>query len=214
MSNRQMIVSDKLLYPPLDVVFIGASGTGKSSTINMLLGRKVARVGDVEPETNSIQAYQLTDAVRIWDTPGYGDSAQKDSVYFDSLKKLLKRQCHVIGLGDSVVYLIDIVVLIIDAQSRDLGTVTRIIDILKSIQFPARRIILVANRVDLIHSKKERLSGSMSKRGGILQRRIREETGYSLNKPIFFSASTTENIEKIIAEIARRSKFGNRKIHL
>lgn len=206
-----MKTHDRLIYTPLDIVFIGPSGTGKSSTINRLLGQNVASVGEIEPETSSIQSYNLTENVRILDTPGYGDSTQNDEMYYESLKKLLNRQYHTVGGDRSVVYLVDLVVLIIDAPSRDIGTVTWILDKLKSIGFPANRIILVANRVDLIQSKKEKLPEAMRKRGNVLRKRIQEETGYALNKPIFISSNTTENISKLFDEIIDRASLGNRK---
>lgn len=207
-------IPDKLKYTPLDIVFIGPSGTGKSSTINRLLGRNVANVGDIDPETSSIQSYNLTDNVRIWDTPGYGDSAQNDEMYFESLEQLLNRQYHTLGGDRSVIYLVDLVVLIIDAPSRDIGTVTGILDRLKSIGFPANRIVLVANRVDLIQSKIEKLPGAMRKRGNVLRKRIQEETGYALNRPIFISSNTTEGIEQLLEEIFSKASLGNRKRYL
>lgn len=45
-------IRDADLLRPLDVLLVGATGAGKSSTLNAVFGMEVAKVGDgVEPET-------------------------------------------------------------------------------------------------------------------------------------------------------------------
>ena len=52
----------------------GATGAGKSSTLNSFFDKVVAKVGEgVDPETMELSAYSLTDQMRFWDTPGLGD---------------------------------------------------------------------------------------------------------------------------------------------
>ena len=58
---------------PVDVLVVGATGTGKSSTLNAIFGATVAKVGtSANPETQHISAYSLHDYIRFHDSPGLG----------------------------------------------------------------------------------------------------------------------------------------------
>ena len=63
-------------YPEEDmaeVAFAGRSNVGKSSLINLLLNRKkLARTSSSPGKTRTINFYQINDAFRIVDLPGYG----------------------------------------------------------------------------------------------------------------------------------------------
>ncbi len=56
----------------------GATGSGKSSTINALFDLEVAKVGTgVDPETMDIQKFDLDNLV-LWDSPGLGKWKEKN----------------------------------------------------------------------------------------------------------------------------------------
>ena len=58
-------------FRPLDVLVVGGTGAGKSSTINAMFEREVAKVGrSYEPETMKIESTELNDCIRFWDSPG------------------------------------------------------------------------------------------------------------------------------------------------
>ncbi len=63
-------------YPEPDlpeIAFAGRSNVGKSSLINTFLGRKrLARTSSSPGKTQTINFYQINDAFRIVDLPGYG----------------------------------------------------------------------------------------------------------------------------------------------
>ena len=62
-------------FPPPDlpeVVFVGRSNVGKSSLINMITGRNVARVSKEPGRTRMINYFLLDDKVYLVDVPGYG----------------------------------------------------------------------------------------------------------------------------------------------
>ena len=107
-------------FRPLDVMVTGVTGSGKSTTLNAIFQKCVAKVGyGVEPETMELGAYRLNDVFRIWDTPGLGDGVNMD----------LDHQRKIIGLLNKTYVLeqqrygfIDLALVVIDASCRDLGT--------------------------------------------------------------------------------------------
>jgi GTP-binding protein len=54
------------------VVFVGRSNVGKSSLINMLVGRKVAHVSKEPGRTRAINFFLWDDGLYLVDVPGYG----------------------------------------------------------------------------------------------------------------------------------------------
>jgi GTP-binding protein len=62
-------------FPPPDrpeVVFVGRSNVGKSSLINMVAGKNIARVSKDPGRTRMINYFLLEDKVYLVDVPGYG----------------------------------------------------------------------------------------------------------------------------------------------
>ena len=63
-------------YPPAgvkEIAFAGRSNVGKSSLINLLVGRKaLAKVSSSPGKTRTINFFNINDAFRIVDLPGYG----------------------------------------------------------------------------------------------------------------------------------------------
>jgi predicted GTPase len=75
---RQVLSERGLLYP-LDVALVGATGVGKSSTLNAIFGEDVAKVGTgVDPETQNVQGYLINDVFRVHDSAGLGDGLSAD----------------------------------------------------------------------------------------------------------------------------------------
>ena len=69
----------RLKKQKVNLMVTGATGCGKSSTINALFGVEVAKVGtSVDPETMDIERYELDNLV-VWDTPGLGDGKEADN---------------------------------------------------------------------------------------------------------------------------------------
>ena len=75
--SRLIKVRDK----KVNLILVGATGSGKSSTVNALFNMDVAKVGvGVDPETDYITCYELEN-LTIWDTPGLGDGVKNDETY-------------------------------------------------------------------------------------------------------------------------------------
>lgn len=72
----------KLPHSNGEVVFIGRSNVGKSSTINSLLNRKTSHVSQRPGKTQAINFFNLDDPPMhfLVDLPGYGFAAAKHSI--------------------------------------------------------------------------------------------------------------------------------------
>ncbi len=70
------VAAKRAQYPEenmAEIAFAGRSNVGKSSLINLLLNRKkLARTSSSPGKTRTINFYQINDAFRIVDLPGYG----------------------------------------------------------------------------------------------------------------------------------------------
>lgn len=104
---------EKLKQQKVNVLLVGGTGVGKSSTINALFDRETAKVGQgTTPETQEITFYELDNLV-IWDTPGLGDSPENDAKF----KKMIAD--HLNKTDENNIPIIDLVLLLLDGGSRD-----------------------------------------------------------------------------------------------
>ena len=106
----------KLKELKVNILITGATGSGKSSTINALFDTEKAKVGQgVSPETMSISRFELENIV-LFDSPGLGDGKEADVLHS---KGIVDKLYELDGDGKP---LIDLVLVVLDGSSRDLGT--------------------------------------------------------------------------------------------
>jgi len=100
----------------VNILITGATGCGKSSTINALFGKQAAKVGQgVDPETMEISKFELSNVV-LYDSPGLGDGKEADLRHAQNITaKLYEKDKD----GNM---LIDLVLVLLEGGSRDLGT--------------------------------------------------------------------------------------------
>ena len=124
-----------------NILITGATGCGKSSTINALFGIEKAEVGTgVDPQTMSIAKYDYN-GITLWDSPGLGDGPEADKRHAEGIiNKLTERD-------DDGNLLIDVALVILDGSSRDLGTSFELIEkvIAPCIGKNEKRLIVVIN---------------------------------------------------------------------
>src|SRR5438067_12794182 len=99
--------ADAVLDPPLpEVAFIGRSNVGKSTLLNALVGRRIAKVSGTPGKTRALNVFLIADSHYFLDLPGYGyaraGKAQR-AAFRGLLKHTLRRQ-RLAG----VVWLLDI----------------------------------------------------------------------------------------------------------
>ena len=75
------------------ILVVGTSGNGKSTLVNGIMGKPVARVGKQStPGTKYVQGYDLIEAenngikVVVYDSPGLLDGNSKENKYFEEMK--------------------------------------------------------------------------------------------------------------------------------
>ncbi len=191
----------------VNILVVGATGVGKSSTINALFNMEIAKVGiGVDPETSLIEQYVL-DNLTIWDTPGLGDNVERDR----EIKRQIVAKLNETDENDNSV--IDLVLVLFDASTKDLGTTY---DLINNVLIPclegeaSKRIIIGLNQSDLAmkgaHWDKERnmpddvLAKYLERKARSVSERIREATGLKLH-PVTFCAGYMEGCDP--AEIRR-----------
>lgn len=198
-----------------NIMLVGGTGYGKSSTINALCNAPVAAVAAFEePKTKVIQKYE-TDNMVLWDTPGIGSSVEEDSKNLEALKNILREKDEA---GNPF---IDQVVLVMDAGSRDMGTSFELLNdvIVPSLSDSRKDSILVAlNRCDAVKPRNwnyeanepdEVLKQFLEEKAESVRARIAESIGIEV-EVVYYCAGETEddeqgpayNVDKLFAKLA------------
>ena len=188
----------KVRNQKVNIMLAGSTGAGKSSTVNALFNMDVAKVGvGVDPETSVIEKFELDNLV-IWDTPGLGDSKDNDERIRRSILEKLN------DLDEDGNPLIDLVVVILDSSSKDLGTSYELINdvLIPALGDDAKdRILLALNQADIAmkgtHWNEEEnapddvLREFLRKKAASVQERVNDATGLSI-RPIYYCAGYKE----------------------
>lgn len=188
----------KIRSKKVNIMLVGSTGSGKSSTINAMFNMDIAKVGvGVDPETPNISNFELDNLI-IWDTPGLGDGIENDKRI---TKEIIAKLNEVDKKGTP---LIDMVLVIIDASSKDLGTSY---DLINNVLIPClgkeveKRILIGLNQSDIamkgthwLADKNEPddvLKEFLKKKADSVQKRIKDATGLEIS-PICYCAGYKE----------------------
>ena len=191
---------------PLDVMVTGVTGAGKSTTLNTIFRKNVAIVGNgVDPETMSLEFYSLNDVFRLWDTPGLGDGVKNDEIHKRKLVNLLYKTY---SLDGNVYGWVDLAIVVLEGLNRDMGSTYTLLNEVIVPNIQADRILVVINQADMAmkgrHWNKETnrpdqvLVDFLEKQAISIQNRVKEATGVTIRKPVYYSAEYGYNIEKLL----------------
>lgn len=206
---RKMDIEKKLekaRFMPLDVMVTGVTGAGKSTTLNTIFRKNVAIVGNgVDPETMSLEFYSLNDVFRLWDTPGLGDGVKNDEIHKRKLVNLLYKTY---SLDGNVYGWVDLAIVVLEGLNRDMGSTYTLLNEVIVPNIQADRILVVINQADMAmkgkHWNKETnrpdqvLIDFLEKQAISIQNRVKEATGVTIRKPVYYSAEYGYNIEKLL----------------
>ena len=213
----------------VNIMITGATGCGKSSTINALFDADVAKVGiGVDPETMDIEKYTLKNLI-LWDSPGLGDGEEADNRH---AKNII---CKLNELDKNGNALIDLVLVILDGSTRDLGTSYELIN---NVIIPnlgpnkSERILVAINQCDVAMKGKHWnheankpdpvLENFLNEKVQSVRRRIKEGTGVDV-EPIYYSAGYKEseddkqnpyNLSKLLYYIVQHTPKEKRLVYV
>src|SRR5574344_277923 len=203
-EDREVLLKniEQLKQQKLNILFVGATGVGKSSTINAIFNTEVAKVGySVDPETAMIQKFEIDNMI-LWDTPGLGDDPEKDKKYANEIANALKTK------DANGQLLIDEVVVLIDGSNRDMKTAYEVIEnVIVPFIGDTKRIIIAINQCDMAlkghywnyekNKPEEQLVSFLNEKVLSVKTRISESTGV-YTEPIYYSALHNYNISKLL----------------
>ncbi len=203
----------------INILITGATGSGKSSTINALFQANKAKVGmGSDPETMDIEKYEL-DNIILYDSPGLGDGKEADRRHAKRIIELLHKK------DSEGELLIDLVLVILDGGSRDLGTSYELINevIIPNLGKDKSRLLIAINQCDMAmkgrgwnYEKNEpmpELITFLDEKVISTKRRIFDATGVNVD-PIYYSAGYQDefgtqrpyNLSKLLLFILRHTK--------
>lgn len=199
---------ERLKTQKLNILFVGATGVGKSSTINAIFNTKVAKVGySVDPETATIEKFEMDNLI-LWDTPGLGDNPEKDKIYASQIANALKER------DNNGELLIDEIVVLVDGSNRDMKTAYEIIE---NIVLPyvgdTDRMVVAINQCDMALKGRywnpdsslpeSELVSFLDEKVISVKSRIRVSAGVTI-EPIYYSAYHHYNISKLLSTIIKK----------
>ena len=226
-KNQIMQNLARLKDTKVNILITGATGSGKSSTINALFNTEKAKVGQgVDPETMDIVKYEL-DNIVLYDSPGLGDGKEADNRHAKNIiNKLYEKDSD----GN---LLIDLVLVILDGSTRDLGTSFDLINnvIIPNLGEDKSRLLVAINQADMSMKGKgwdyeqnkpsPELIEFLDKKVASTRRRIKEATGVDI-EPIYYVAGYKDgvqkqrpyNLSKLFAFILRHTKQEKRAVFI
>ena len=179
----------------LQLIVMGKTGFGKSSTLNRLIGAPLFETSDVEPCTRALQCvdFKLSSGcyLSFGDMPGIGETEEKDPAYLEMYQNFLSKA--------------SVVLYVLRADARDYAEDLKVFDHLLRNQ--AVPIVVGLNALDklegLNRSQPFPLSAEKREKLAIKVRQVAETFEVPQETVIPYSALTGEGHADLTAAIAK-----------
>lgn len=218
----------KLKNKKVNLMITGATGCGKSSTINAMFNMDVAKVGiGADPETMEIEKYELENLI-LWDSPGLGDGKEKDIQHSKGIISKLNE------LDENSNPLIDLVLIVLDGGSKDLGTSYELINsvVIPNLGKNAKdRVLIAINQADVAmkgrywehkaNKPEHKLVEFLEEKVKSVKNRVKEATSVDI-EPIYYSAGFKDgdeeqrpyNLSKLLYFIVKNTPSEKRLVYV
>lgn len=180
----------------LQVMFIGKTGYGKSSTINFIVGEDILRTSDIQACTKRLYSieYRLPgndEFFSLNDLPGIGESTQSDQAYYEWYRDMLTRSC-------CVVY-------VLRADQRDFSIDEILFRAMFQTSAERKKVILAMNFADKVEP--------VNRKGGITQEQIRNlklkantlKKIFDIENIVYYSAGCGYHVDLLVEKIVKVS---------
>jgi hypothetical protein len=180
----------------IQIVLIGKSGYGKSTTLNTIFGQPILSTSDIKACTKNIQSFEfkIRDGhfLSFADLPGLGESEYKDKKYLVLYSKIIQK-------ADAIIYLLR-------ADMRDFSIDEIAFKQLFKTAVLRRKVIFVLNGCDKIEPINRRLPFNPTfEQLKNIEKKIESVHKFfnANNKIVPYSAITEWNMSELIEEIMR-----------
>jgi len=171
-------------YPPPDraeVAVVGRSNVGKSSLINAIFNRKIAKVSSNPGKTRLINFFLLNDSLYFVDLPGYG--------YASVSKRERQKWQRMIDKYFKTRQNLGLVILLVDSRHKPTQLDKIMKEYLESLEIP---YIVVATKMDKLNQSEKSKAKKI----------IRETLNLPKEIPVILtSAKDKENIDLVVETI-------------
>jgi uncharacterized protein len=210
-SKQLLIATQALDIYPIDVLVVGATGSGKTTTLEALMpkGKRKRFIRQhVSPDTQTMTHYRIHPHLRLWDSMGLGDSPQNDALHQSQIKTLLQQSYP---YQHKHYAFIDMVLLIIDGTSRDIGTATHLINHVLLPNIPIERIVIAINQADramkglhwdsLNHAPFPPLRHYLEHQSHSIGQRLSLSCHQTITTPTYYSARYQYHVSELLSSL-------------
>ena len=219
----------KQLKIKLNILVVGGTGVGKSSTIAALFkGENIPEIGvGSNPQTQEISKYKISNTITLWDSPGLGESKDKDEGHRGKIISLLQEK------DENGLAKIDLVLVILDASNKDLSTAYELINkvIIPNLE-DKNRILVALNKCDTVVDRVEFVENGgepsesqlefLNKQVENIQKRIKDDTGVDV-EVVYYAAGLSKegkpkeppyNLTKLLYHITQKTPPKKRLVYI
>lgn len=184
----------------LQVMFIGKTGYGKSTTLNKLVGFSVFETSDVSVCTKDLynSMYRINSTIPsffvVSDLPGIGESNYADNHYYDWYREMLEYS--------------QVVVYLLRADQRDFSIDEVLFNNMFKDNIEKSKVIIALNYADKVEPI-NRKGGLSTEQLNSLERKINEVArifNFPKNDILYYSATDGINFNSLITKIADKLK--------